>query len=177
MQVWMPVQNLAKRLNRRDHAGHDIVSAQQTANFCPDAVPGTVSQLSQQPAIKPRVHAQTFGDRQHDLPMRYGSADVLRHVDRGQQGALLVTGGTRTPLLAGESDKHLVLTVGTADSREALLQIAALEKRCHAAVDDRSPESVLGLIAFIVGLPERVKMLIQQLPQVGGLRITWLVEG
>ena len=98
-------------------------------------------------------------------------------MDRGQQGSLLVTGGTGTPLLAGESDKHLVLTVGTPDSREALLQIAALEKRCHAAVDDRSPESVLGLIAFIVGLPERVKMLIQQLPQVGGLRITWLVEG
>jgi len=103
-------------------------------------------------------------------------------MDRGHERALLMTGGTRTPLLAAPASgypghKHLVLAVGAEDSREALLQIATLEKRCHTAVDDRSPESVLGLIAFVVGLPERVKMLIQQLPQVGGLRITWLVEG
>ncbi len=53
-------------------------------------------------------------------------------------------------------------------------QIAALEKRCHAAVDHRSPEPVLGLIALVIHPAERVKMLIQQLPQVGGLRIAWL---
>jgi hypothetical protein len=47
------------------------------------------------------------------------------------------------------------------------LQIAALEKRCHAVVDYWSPESVLGLITLVIDLAERVEMLIQQLPQVG----------
>jgi hypothetical protein len=69
MQVWVPVQEFAVRLDGGDHAGHDIVSAQQTANFCPDAVPGTVSQLSQQPAIKPRVQSQPFGNGEHNLPV------------------------------------------------------------------------------------------------------------
>ena len=108
-------------------------------------------------------------------------ADFLGNVQRGQQRPLLVAGGARAALLAGESDEHLVLTVGAANSGEAFLQIAALEKGGHRLLDDRSrPASgcptVLGLITLVVDLLEGVKMLIQQLPQVGCVRIAWLVE-
>ena len=64
----------------------------------------------------------------------------------------------------------------TANSGEAFLQIAALEKGGHRLLDDRSPETVLGLITLVVDLLEGVKMLIQQLPQVGCVRIARLVE-
>jgi len=108
-------------------------------------------------------------------------------VQRGQQRPLLVAGGTCAALLAGESDEPgtmlawSVLTVGAANSGEAFLQIAALEKGGHRLLDDRSrPASgcptVLGLITLVVDLLEGVKMLIQQLPQVGCVRIAWLVE-
>ena len=93
MQVWMPVQEFAVRLNGGDHAGHHIVATQQTANFCPDAGPGTASQFSQQPAIKPRVHSQTFGDGQHDLPMGDWRADFLRR--RAARSVTSASGGTR----------------------------------------------------------------------------------
>ena len=110
------------------------------------------------------MNAQTLGDGQHDLPMGDRRADFLGNVQRGQQRPLLVAGGARAALLAGESDEHLVLTVGAANSGEAFLQIAALEKGGHRLLDDRSPESVLVLITLVIDLAERVKMLIQQLP-------------
>ena len=66
----------------------------------------------------------------------------------------------------------------TANSGEAFLHIAALtlKKGGHRLLDDRSPETVLGLIMLVLDLLEGVKMLIQQLPQVGCVRIAWLVE-
>ena len=38
--------------------------------------------------------------------------NFLGNVQRGQQRAFLVAGGTSTALLAGEGDKHLMLAVG-----------------------------------------------------------------
>ena len=46
----------------------------------------------------------------------------------------------------------------------------------YGLLDDRAPVAVLGLITLIVDLSERVKMLIDQTPQVGGARIAWLVQ-
>jgi len=64
-----------------------------------------------------------------------------------------------------------VLAVPTADASETLVKIAAPEKGPHRALDDRPPVAVLGLKAILVDLLERVKMLVHQTPQVGGLRI------
>ena len=69
-----------------------------------------------------------------------------------------------------------MLTVGAANSSIPFLQIAALEKGRHGLLDDRSPETILGLIAMVVDLLEGVQMLIKQAPQVGCLRIAWAVE-
>ena len=89
---------------------------------------------------------------------------------------LLVAGGTRAALLAGEGDEHLVLAVGAANAGKTSLQIAALEKGGHRLLDDRPPVPVLVLITLVIDLAEGVKMLIQQLPQVGSVRTAWLVE-
>ena len=46
-----------------------------------------------------------------------------------------------------------MLAVWAADAGEALVQIA-LEKGGHGAIDNRPPESVLGLIPLVVNLLE-----------------------
>jgi hypothetical protein len=56
-------------------------------------------------------------------------------------------------------------------SGKTFLEIPALEKGGHRAPDNRAPETVLALKPFVVGLLERVKMLVDQTPQIGGTRI------
>ena len=51
------------------------------------------------------------------------------------------------------------------------MQIAALEIGCHRLLNDRSPVAILGLVPLVVNLLKRVKMLVDQTPQIGGLRI------
>jgi hypothetical protein len=43
-------------------------------------------------------------------------------------------------------------------------------------LDDRAPEAVLGRKPLVVDLLEGVEMLVQQLPQIGGLRIAGTVQ-
>ena len=52
-----------------------------------------------------------------------------------------------------------------------------LRKAATERCDDRPPVAVLGLEAIVVDLLEGLEMLVQQAPQVGGLRIAWAVEG
>jgi hypothetical protein len=176
VDVRMPMQEFSVSLDGGDHAGHDIVPTQQASDFRLDAGPRAVSEFAQQLPIEACVDSQTLGNRQDDLPVGDRSADFLGHVQRGQQRPLLVTGGTRTALLAGVGHEHLVAAVGTADASKALFQITAFKKGSYRALDDGPPESVLGLKALVIHLPEEVKMLIDQSPQVGGLGIAWAVE-
>jgi hypothetical protein len=71
----------------------------------------------------------------------------------------------------------VVVAVRAADSGETLVQIAALQEGRHGALDDRPPETILGLKSLVVDLLEGGEMPVQQAPQVGCLRIAWAVEG
>ena len=79
-------------LNRRDHAGHHILTSEQTLCFRLETRPGTGREFTQQLAIEARVNSQTLGDGQHDLSVGDGRADLVGNVQRGQQRALLVAG-------------------------------------------------------------------------------------
>jgi len=156
--------------------GYDIVAPQQPSSFRLQTPPGTRGEFPQQLAIEPRVNSQTFGDRQHDLPMSDGRADFFSHMQRGQQRPLLVAGRARAALLAGEADEHLMFAIGAANSGKAFLQFTALEKGSHRLLDDWPPVTVLLLKTLVTDLLEGVKMLIEQSPQVGGLGIAWTLE-
>jgi hypothetical protein len=106
--------------------------------------------------------SQTLGNGQNDLPMRNRKTDLFGNVNRGQQGPFLVTRWARTPLLAGEGDKHLVLAVGATNPSKSCLQIATLEKGGYRTLDDGPPVAVLGSKAIVVDLLKGVKVLIQQ---------------
>ena len=64
-----------------------------------------------------------------------------------------------------------MFAVRTTHTSKTFLQIPALEKGCHGSLDPRAPETILALKRFIVGLLERVKMLVDQTPQFGCTRI------
>jgi hypothetical protein len=120
--------------------------------------------------------------------MRDGGTHVFGHVDRGEQCPLLVAGGTRATLLAGEGHEPGTMLHGrwwqsgqrtrrgTWYSGSALVQVAALEEGLHAVLDDRAPEAVLGRKPLVVDLLEGVEVLVQQPPQIGGLRIAGAIQ-
>ena len=121
MDVRMPVQEFAVSLNRRNHAGHHILAAEQPLRFRLQTRPGTGREFTQKLAIESRVNSQTPGDGQHDLSVGDRRADLFGYVQRGQQRPLLLVRGARAVLLAGEGDEHLMLTVGAANSCDAFL--------------------------------------------------------
>ena len=84
MHVGMPVQELAMRLNRRDHAGYHILAPQQPPDFRLETRPRTTRKFTQQPAIEPRVNSQPLGDGQDDLPMSDRRADLFSNMQRSQ---------------------------------------------------------------------------------------------
>jgi len=122
------------------------------------------------------MDSKAFGNSEDDLPMSDRKTDVFGNVHRGQQGPLLMTRWASASLLAGEGNKHFMFTVGAANSSKTFMQIATLEIGCHRLLDDRFPVAVLGLVPIVVNLLKRVKMPVDQTPQVGGLRIAWAVE-
>ena len=69
-----------------------------------------------------------------------------------------------------------MVAVRAADAGEALVQIAAQEKGRHATLHDRALEAALGRKPLVVDLLEGGEMLVQQPPQIGGLRIAGTVQ-
>ncbi len=84
VDVRMPMQKFAMRLNRRNHSGHDILAPEQPLCFRLEAGPGTRGKFAQQLAIELRVNSQALGNGQDNLPMRDRRADNFGNVDRGQ---------------------------------------------------------------------------------------------
>ena len=66
---------------------------------------------------------------------------------------------------------------GSADAGEVLLQVAALQKGPHRALDDRASEAILGGKPLVIDLLEWLETPLQQSPQVGGIRIAGAVQG
>jgi hypothetical protein len=87
-----------------------------------------------------------------------------------------VTRWTGAALLARIGDKHFVFAVRAANASKTFFEIPAFEKGGHAALDDRTPESVFGLIMLIADLLEGGKMFVDQMPQVGVPRIARSVQ-
>ena len=121
--------------------------------------------------------------------MRDGKTDFFGSVDRGQQRPRLVVGwagGHRRAAMVGCLQEKATnrapcfawsaFAVGAANSGNAFLQIATLEKGCHRLLHNAAPVANLGLKAFVVDVLEGLKVLIDQAPQIRRLRIAWTVE-
>src|SRR5580658_8654365 len=87
-----------------------------------------------------------------------------------------ISSPTGAALLARERHEHLVPAVAAADADKAVMQVATLQKGRHRALDDRPPETILGLIAIRINLLEIREMLVHHTPQVRRLRVAWAVQ-
>ena len=115
------MQEFSVCLNRRDHARRYVVATQKPPDFCLDASPGAAREFSQQAAVELSVQPQPFGNRQHDLSVGGRCANFFGHMQRGQQGAFLVAGGTRTVLLSEKGDKQSRSGSRNSESEQSLL--------------------------------------------------------
>ena len=75
-------------------------------------------------------------------------ADTLRNPLGQQKRPLLMTTGTKTPLLTREGHEHLVRTTGALDSGKTEVQVAAAEKLAGHLADDGPPGSVALLVTL-----------------------------
>ena len=87
------MQEFSERLDGRDHAGHEVVTAQVAPDFFLDAGPGEVSEFSRQVAVEAGVRSQPFGNRQHDLAVRDRGTNFFGHMQCGQPIILAGRGG------------------------------------------------------------------------------------
>lgn len=98
------MQQFAVGLDGGDHAGQRVFSTEQAADFGLNTRPDAGAELTQQLVVEVGVQLQTLGDGQDELPVRHGRANILGHVQGGQQRAFLVAGWARAALLAGKGD-------------------------------------------------------------------------
>jgi hypothetical protein len=63
------VDQLAKSLDCRNHAGHHILSLQHALDFGLDACPGAGGKFAQQLPVEARMGSQPFGDGKNYLSM------------------------------------------------------------------------------------------------------------
>ena len=85
------------------------------------------------------MEAETFGEGEDELPVWNVQADILLHMHRREQGALLVAGRAGAPLLAAVGHIHLVPALRAAHPGETLAQVAALEEGVDRSADLRAP--------------------------------------
>lgn len=67
MDVRMPMQKFAMRLNRPDHTGHDILAPEHALCFGLETGPRTGREFAKQLAIEPSVQSKTLADRRPSL--------------------------------------------------------------------------------------------------------------
>ena len=125
-------------------------------------LPGETRQLAEKLAIEAEEDPKALGDREHELSVGDGGAQIAGDVIGHDQGPLLVTARTEAASAAGEGDEKLVTAPREAHSRETLAQVAAGEELLDGAGDDGPPEAVALLIAFVIDLLKLPEVPVEQ---------------
>ena len=150
--AWSPAdKKLSKRLDGRNHAGHDILSMQHAPDFGLDAIPSAGGKFAQQLAIETCVNSQTLGDGKDHLSVRNGKTNIFGDVDACHKRALLVAGWAGASLLAGEGNEHFMLKpLGLQSLRRGVFLLRAVIQRgklvnndMPCSTDDGAEESKL----------------------------------
>jgi hypothetical protein len=100
MDMRIPLSQLSKSLDCRNHSRHDILSIQHALNFRLNARPSTRGKFAKQLAIEPSMNSQTFGDGKNHLSVRDRSTNIFGNVNSSQQRPFLVARWAGASLLA-----------------------------------------------------------------------------
>ncbi len=93
---------------------------------------GGVVKLTEQGGLASENSAQHAGEREHEVVVGAGLADVVGDGGGFGEGAALVTGGAEVALFAGEGEQVVVAAVGAVEAGEAGVEIAAALERTGA---------------------------------------------
>ncbi|HEV8523478.1 MAG TPA: hypothetical protein VGQ71_03175 [Terriglobales bacterium] len=118
--------------------------------------------MAEQPPIKPEINPQSFGNREHKLPVRHRRADLLADPMGRLQRPFLMTARTKATAPTPKRHEKLVGALWTPHAREPLVQVTAGQKFLDRCVDSRPPEAVALLIALFIG---RCKLRVKPLDQ------------
>jgi hypothetical protein len=151
MDMGMKMDELTECMDARHHARTDVAPIQHCAGDLQDRLPGETRKLTQQPTVIAAEDSQALGDREDELAVGHGFADVTGDVVGDHERPLLVAAGAQAP--------------GAPDAGEALVQVAAGEELVDGSFDGGSPEAVALLGAVVVDAPELVEVPLEQLPQ------------
>ena len=145
------MDEVAERLNTGNRAGENVVASEHEPKYFHDRPPRCAGESAQETPFEPEKDAQSLRDRPDDLPMGDWLADTLRNPLGQQKRPLLMTTGTKTPLLTREGHEHLMRTIGALDSGESEVEVAEAEKLADHLTDDGPPASVAPLVTLTIG--------------------------
>jgi len=83
MQVRIPMEQLSKSLDCRNHAGNDILSFEHAPDFGLDARPSAGGKFTKQLPVEACVDSQSLGDGENDLSVRNRQTNIFSDVDAG----------------------------------------------------------------------------------------------
>jgi hypothetical protein len=125
MQVGMPVQKFAGRLDGDNSGGKSIVS-RIFPEECGEGLPDAQGEFGEKPSSMPECRPQDLGEREDEMPVRDGADHLLPDELSPQGSALRRAGRAEPPLLAGEGDEIFVSAGVAPYTREATLGKAAV---------------------------------------------------
>ena len=83
MNMWIPMEQLAKSLDCRNHAGYHILSFEHALDFGLDSRPSAGRKFAQQFPVEARMDSQPFGDGEYYLSVRNWQTNLFGDVNAG----------------------------------------------------------------------------------------------
>jgi hypothetical protein len=160
--MWVKMEKLAEGVDGDDHARRHVPAVEDDAVDFKHGLPGEPRQLTEQSAVEAEEDPQPLGDREHELAVGDGGAQVSGDVLGHDQRPLLVATGAEAASAAGEGDEELVSAPRATHPRETLAQVAAGEELLDGPGDDGPPEAVALLIAFVINLLKLLEVPVEQ---------------
>lgn len=139
----MEVEVFAKGVNGHDDARDALGQAERGALELGEAGVGDAAQFFDEPAMKPEIRAQHFGNGERQMPVRHRRENGLGQQRAEELHLLLVARRAEPPALARERQQILVLAVVAAHAGEPLGEIPAAHELLDHLRDDRAQEPVL----------------------------------
>ena len=171
VQVGMPVELVAVRLDGEDGRGH-AVTAQGMSEVLAEASPSSTAEFPQKLSIASESGPKDFRDGPHQLPMRNLLEDLASDPLHKGRHSLGLTRRAEIASLAAEGQQVLLATLRTADAGEAVAEDPAFRKTINRLVHHRAQGAIVSFIEIAVTLLELFPVVLQALVKGRSFRMT-----
>lgn len=163
-------------LNRYDHAGKGLFVRACFAEEVLDCLVKALAKEAEELAVVLEEDAEHFRDSDDVLPDRHFFQDFLLDALGEQNDPLLVAGWAEVSSLAGKREQVLATAGAAPDAREAVAQVAAVEKFADHAADNWTPVSVKLLVTLLINPFEFFEVVFDAGVEVRRLRVSGTID-